>query len=45
MQFILPLLLSTESITAEIKHELSTINSSVEQVDSNNDIEQKYRRK
>lgn len=42
--FILLLLLSAEGITIEIKHELSTIKSSEEWVDINNDIEQKYRK-
>lgn len=42
--FILLLLLSAEGITIEIKHEQSTINSSEEWVDINNDIEQKYRK-
>lgn len=39
--FILLLLLSAERIPVEIKHELSTINSSEEWVDINNNIEQK----
>lgn len=37
--FILLLLLSAECIPVEIKHELSTINSSEEWVDINNNIE------
>lgn len=44
VQFTLPLLLSAEGITIEIKHELSTINTSEQWVDINNDLEQKHRK-